>query len=415
MRVTGIIAEYNPFHNGHAYQAAQARHQSGADIVVAVMSGHITQRGELAIIDKWHRAQAAVNSGVDLVLELPTVFVLRSAQYFAAGGVRLLQNLGIIDYLSFGAEEAEISSLKSAAMALDDFAVAQQLKTNLRAGKTYAAAMAQALVTGGYATGDFIISPNNILGVEYLRALSKYAPQISPLPIQRIGSDYHATDLSGRFSSATAIRRTLKTDPAFAALIGDSLPGSWAETMSILFDAGWAPADASRLDAAILAKIRHMTQPQLQSVPEISEGLENRLYKAAHQTGSVAELLTRLKTKRYPITRLKRILNHLLLGTNAQEMASFEQSGPLYARVLALNDRGRMALRAISRSGFPIITKTTDHFNSRTYHSGIYTPLQSMLAYDIAATDLFALCLPNPANRKGGLDFSRSALHITLP
>src|SRR5665647_101396 len=268
MIATGIIAEYNPFHKGHAYQAVQARQLSGADAIVAVMSGHITQRGEIAVFDKWSRAQAAVSSGVDLVLELPTVFAVRSAQYFAAGGVRLLNDLGIVNHLSFGAEEAEIDSLEAAAAALEDSSVIETLKAGLNEGKPYAAAMAHALVTGGHTTAGFIISPNNILGVEYLRALKKYALAITPLPVRRIGSDYHSTEISGEYSSATAIRRAFMNCAAPAPLVLDALPPATTKMTEKLFASGWAPTDSSRLDNALLAKIRRMTDRQLQGVTE---------------------------------------------------------------------------------------------------------------------------------------------------
>lgn len=415
MHTTGIIAEYNPFHKGHAYHVDQARKLSGADTIIAVMSGHITQRGEIAMFDKWSRAQAAVLSGVDLVLELPAVFAVRSAQYFAAGGVRLLHSLGIVDHLAFGAEEAEIFSLNAAADGLESASVVKQLKDNLKGGQTYAAAMSHALVSGGHATDGFILSPNNILGVEYLRSLKKYAPNIAPLPIRRIGSHYHSTDISGEFSSATAIRQSFQKCSTPASDVLSALPASSTQMIVELLSTGRAPADPVRLDAVILSAIRRMTDTQLQAIPELSEGLENRLRKAANQAGTVTELLTLLKSKRYPYSRLRRILAHLLLGTDPVQLAEFDQTGPLYARVLAMNRQGRAALRAISiHSAIPVLTKTTAHLNARTYHSGILTPLQSMLAFDIAATDLFALCLPNPANRKGELDFRRSAIHIPL-
>ncbi len=415
MRTTGIIAEYNPFHRGHAYHAAQARSRSDADTIIAVMSGHITQRGEITIFDKWSRAHAAVLSGVDLVLELPSVFAVRSAQYFAAGGVRLLHSLGIVDHLAFGAEEAEISALNIAATAFESAAVIDQLKLSLNDGKTYAAALAHALVTGGHASAGFIVSPNNILGVEYVRALKKYAPEISPLPIKRIGNHYHSTDMSGELSSATAIRLAFRQAGEQYCDVLRALPDATAQMTTTLLASGQAPADPVRLDAVILSLIRRMTDIQLQALPELSEGLENRLRRSANQTGTVAELLLQLKSKRYPYSRLQRILAHLLLGTDPAQLAAFDETGPLYARVLAMNNRGRLALKSISRHAcIPVVTKTTAHLNSRTYHSGIFTPLQSMLAYDIAATDLFSLCLPDPANRKGGLDFCRSAVHIPV-
>ncbi len=161
-----------------------------------------------------------------------------------------------------------------------------------------------------------------------------------------------------------------------------------------------------------MSKLRRIPQDQLFQTPEVSEGLENRLRRVALQTGSAEELLTLLKTKRYPFSRLQRILIHLLLGTQSSQINEFDTTGPLYARVLAMNEQGQAALRAISRRGtVPIITKTTSSLNSRTYHSRNLTPLQTMLAIDITATDLFTLCLPNPEKRQGGLDFRRSAIH----
>ena len=413
MHATGIIAEYNPFHNGHAYHAAQARARSGADVVIAVMSGHIMQRGEIAIIDKWQRAKIAVSAGVDLVLELPTVFAARSAQYFATGGVQLLHRLGVVDHLSFGAEEANLSLLQAAAEALDNQSVIDRLKLNLKDGKPYAAAMADALVSHACTTDSLIKSPNNILGIEYLRALKKYAPNMEALPIRRIGSRYHDTEISGRYSSATALRHALRQSiiPPAAALT--ALPDFASQIVRELFGSGWAPTNPYSLDPAILSRIRRLSDQQLQTFPELSEGLENRLRKAADQTGTVADLLLRLKAKRYPYSRLQRILAHLLLGTTALQLAEFDAAGPLYARVLALNSRGQRALRLISRrADIPIVTKTTKFLNARTYHSGAFTLLQAMLAVDVTATDLFALCLPKSDNRKGGIDFCRSAFHL---
>lgn len=413
MRATGIIAEYNPFHNGHAYQVEQAGKLGQADAVIVVMSGHFTQRGEIAIFDKWRRAEAAVRSGVDLVLELPAVFAVRSAQYFAAGGVRLLNSLGIVEHLSFGAENSDLDSLRAAATGLADPKVIARLKQGLGNGKTYAAALAAALVSGGYTTANFIISPNNILAVEYLRSLAQYAPAMQPLPVCRIGSGFHDRQLSGRYASATAIRQELYQTRQLSALLFDSLPAASVELIGAQLDSGSALADISALTNVILEKLRRLPDNELLATPEISEGLENRLRNAARQAGTLSELMNLLKTKRYPYSRLQRLLVHLLLGTKSAQIKTFDESGPLYARVLALNERGRTALRQISRRGtIPVITKTSTCLNSRSYHANSFTPLQSMLAVDIAATELFSLCLPNPLQKKGGLDFRQSAIHV---
>ena len=414
MQTVGIIAEYNPFHNGHAYQAKQARHLTNADTVIAVMSGHFTQRGEIAIIDKWHRAETAVHSGIDLVLELPAVFAVRSAQYFAAGGVRLLQKLGIVDYLSFGAENADLKSLAVAASGLEDPLVTEKLKLGLGRGKNYAAALADALVTQGYTAHDFIISPNNILAVEYLRALSQYAPTIQPLPVRRIGSGFHDRSFSGSYSSATAIRSELYRATAITPPLRTAMPTATTTMIDALLQNGSAPANISALENTILAKLRSLSDMELLAAPEISEGLENRLKTASRNAGTLSELLALTKTKRYPFSRLQRLLIHLLLGTQRQQIEEFDASGPLYARVLALNNQGRSALRKIAAHGtIPTVTKTTAVLNSRSYHAKNFSPLQSMLAVDITATELFSICLPEPAQKKGGLDFRQSAIHVS--
>jgi predicted nucleotidyltransferase len=413
MQTVGIIAEYNPFHKGHAYQAQQARQSAQADTVIAVMSGHFTQRGEIAIIDKWRRAEAAVKSGIDLVLELPSVFAVRSAQYFAFGGVRLLSSLGIVDYISFGAENSDLSCLSAAAAGLDDPQVGEKLKLGLSRGKNYAAALADALVAGGYTARDFIISPNNILAVEYLRALARYAPTIRPLPVRRIGSGFHDKNLSDCFASATAIRHELLLSGSVTPPLHAALPPATAAILESLLDTGAAPAQISELENIILAKLRSLSDKELLATPEISEGLENRLKLAARNTGNLPELLELAKTKRYPYSRLQRLLVHLLLGTQREQIEAFDASGPLYARVLALNSQGRAALRKINDMGrIPVITKTTSMLNSRNYHTKDFSPLQSMLAVDITATDLFCLSLPCTTQRKGGLDFRQSAIFL---
>lgn len=410
MHATGIISEYNPFHNGHAYHAAKARSLTHSDFIIAVMSGHITQRGEITLLDKWSRALSAVASGVDLVLELPTVFAVRSAQSFAAGGVRLLASLGIVDHLCFGVETLSLSKLKDAAIGMDDCSVIANLKKNMKAsGGSYAVALSEALINGGYVSGDCIAGPNNILGIEYMRALKQHAPHMLPLPIHRVGNDYHSTGMSGEISSATAIRKQFDATscPPQSALA--ALPVVAQSILSQLIADGQAPTDSARLEAHFLAKLRRMSLAELQTVPECSEGLENRLIRAAAETGNFAEFMRALKTKRYPYSRLQRIVAHVLLGTTKDQLKDFDRSGPLYARVLATNLRGRAALREISKkSPLPLITKTTTFLNSQTLLRRSLSPLQSMLKYDIYATDLFALCLPAPYKRVGGLDFLRS-------
>lgn len=411
MHVTGIIAEYNPFHGGHAYHVAEARRLGRPDLVVAVMSGHITQRGEIAFCDKWTRAAMAVAGGVDLVFELPAVFAVRSAENFAAGGVRLLAALGVTGSLSFGVETGTPEQLAVVAAEIDQPRVVGGLKQNLRAGHSYAASLVAALADSGHVADDFVASPNNILGLEYLRALKRFAPHLVPLPVRRIGSGYHATGIAGELSSATAIRRRISSGEGVPADAAAALPAASRALLSRRISEGSAPADPGRLDVHLLAKLRCLSRAELDNLPECSEGLQNRLIAAAQQAGDTPGLLAALKTKRYPYSRLQRIVAHILLGTTRDALAEFDRAGPLYARVLAANRVGQSALRLFSRtSSLPVITRTAAVLNSRMLRDRLLSPLQTMLMYDIRATDLWALCLPSPAARIGGLDFLHSAI-----
>lgn len=413
MQTVGIIAEYNPFHNGHAYQATEARKQTQADAVIAVMSGHFTQRGEIAIMDKWKRAQAAATSGVDLVFELPVVFAVRSAQYFATGGVRLLNSLGVVNSLSFGAERAELGLIKSAASGLNETSVQITLRQQMKLGRTYAAALAHALEVHKFTANGFALSPNNILAVEYLRAIEKYAPQIQPVPVQRRGSQYHDTDVSSFFPSATAIRHSIYREQRLASDLRETLPPTTSQIIQDALNTREAPADFNQLTNVLLVKLRQMSNTDLLQIPEISEGLQNRVARAASLSGSLPEILEKIKTGRYPFARLQRIFIHVLLQSQLQTIRQFDESGPLYARVLAFNNKGRQALREILRqSTIPIVTKTTELLNSRAFRNRNMNPLQCMLAMDVAATDLFSLCLPATNKRKAGADFCRSAIWI---
>ena len=269
------------------------------------------------------------------------------------------------------------------------------------------------MVAGGYTARDFIISPNNILAVEYLRALTRYAPTMRPLPVRRVGSGFHDKNLSDGFASATAIRHGLFQSGSVTPPLHAALPAATAAIMESLLKSGAAPAQISGLENIILARLRSISDKDLLATPEISEGLENRLKLAARNAGNLSELLELVKTKRYPYSRLQRLLVHLLLGTQREQIEAFDASGPLYARVLALNSQGRAALREIALlERIPIITKTTAALNSRSYHKKDFSPLQSMLAVDITATELFCLCLPATAKRKGGLDFRQSAIYL---
>lgn len=396
MHVVGVIAEYNPFHQGHAYQLRAIRERFHDDVaIVAVMSGSFTQRGEAAVLDKWRRADLAVRGGCQLVLELPFLFACRSAQDFARGGVRLLQGLGCVDTLAFGAESPDLAPLMEAARAIDAPKTQAALHEALRAGASYAKALTAILQEASGLAADLLRQPNNILAIEYLRALRGYAPGIEPLLIARRGAGYHEASL-GPLASASAIRGELaKAQPDFASL-KDSLPEATYAAICEAFPAEIASTE--RLFRPLLARLLTMQGRELEAIFGLQEGLANRLLAKSQQSRTLQELIAGMVTSRYPASRISRIVPHLLLGTGERAAREAAETGPLYARVLAFDEVGRELLHTIKeRSALPLITKVSAALNSRERLEGDLTPLQAMLALDTRATELRALALPDHA------------------
>lgn len=400
MHVVGVIAEYNPFHQGHAYQlrairqAIRARFHDEAAIV-AVMSGSFTQRGETAVLDKWRRADLAVCGGCQLVLELPFLFACRSAQDFARGGVRLLQGLGCVDTLAFGAESPDLAPLMEAARVIDAPETQAALHEALRAGASYAKALTAILQEASGLAADLLRQPNNILAIEYLRAIRVYAQGIEPLLIARRGAGYHEASL-GPLASASAIRGELaKAQPDFASL-RDSLPEATYAAIRAAFPAEIASTE--RLFRPLLARLLTMQGRELEAIFGLQEGLANRLLAKSRQSQTLQELIAGMVTSRYPASRISRIVPHLLLGTGERAAREAAETGPLYARVLAFDEVGRELLHAVKeRSTLPLITKVSAALNSRERLEGDLTPLQAILALDTRATELRALALPDHA------------------
>ena len=409
MQVTGIIAEYNPFHNGHLYQIKKIREQADSH-VIAVMSGSFTQRGEAAIFDKWQRAQMAVSCGCDLVLELPFVFACRSAQDFAWGGVSLLTRLGIVDTLAFGAESADFTALTEIAGQLDDSTVQAKLHQGIGSGLSYAQALTKALGTATDAQ-TLLRQPNNILAVEYLRSLKLMDSPIKPLLIPRQGAGYHDHKLSGKISSATAIRRCLY-EGTDTASIAKAMPAAAYRSIS-----GCSTKQLPVMNRLLLPlKVKLLTSQaaDLQSCCGIGEGLENRIIACAQKATDWQELIKAVTTKRYPSSRIARTLIYLLLGLNTAEMTAFTADGPLYARLLAASPRGRDLLRSIKdNSTIPLITKTSQYLTSqkRCQNPADLTKLEAMLRYDTLATQLRELTCPEAGGRN---DFQQSPLFSKL-
>ena len=412
MRTLGIIAEYNPFHNGHQIHLNMSQKNAQSTASVCIMSGNFTQRGELALFDKWTRAKMAVYGGIDLVIELPVVFAVRSAEAFASAAIRLLNSLEIIDTVAFGAETPDYLLLNKIATSLMDENTIKSFQRHMKSGQSYPTALATAINNILDISPTLLSEPNNILAIEYLKAINQYDCQLSPLIIPRISSHHNNPMIIGNISSATAIRKILYHHPQNISAIKDCVPNSTYEQIEeadkLLFR-----RSLNNLSVFLLAKLRNSTLANLQSIPGISEGLEHKLFNIINRSTSYDDLIQNLKSKRYPTSRLQRILIHYLLNTNKEVIKTFDEAGPLYARVLAFNQKGRLLIKNLKQtSSLPIINKVSNYITSKDKNKPNLSMLQQMLLFDIYATDLFFLSINDSKYHIGGLDFLHSPIYI---
>ena len=411
---TGIIAEYNPFHNGHLYQLRQATHLTGQPVVVA-MSASFMQRGEPACLSKWLRARLAVENGAALVLELPTAFSLRSAQFFASGGVQLLAATGSVTTLSCGVESPELN-FGALAQRITSDAAQGRIRSLLSQGKSYAAACAAVLgeaqqedgVTAMQASSNEgkafagLTKPNDILALEYAKALQ--ATDIKPLFIERRGDGYNDREISGTMSSATAIRQALNnSNDGWQQAVPASVRQALLDN---------APGyDAALLWQLLRYKLRLMSVDAIADACQCSEGLEN-LLKDAAACPSFAEALQLCTSKRYTTSRIRRLFMQLLLDVPRWR---WEDNTPAYLRVLAFNDTGRQLLKQMkSTASLPIITGLYRNWPQRLQHLSmrqqqIYT---QQLELELKATELWSLLQLNPDLNRYGNDYLISPSYV---
>ncbi|MEG1874159.1 MAG: nucleotidyltransferase family protein [Angelakisella sp.] len=391
MKIAGIIAEYNPFHNGHAWQIAETR-RMGATHIVAVMSGCYTQRGEPALCDKWLRTRGALLGGCDLVLELPLPYAMATAQRFAQGGLQLLDAMGV-SWVSFGSECGELPPLRRAAEALGNPAVQARIPVLLSAGITYAAARQRAVEEqAGASVGMLLQSPNNILAIEYLTALDKLQSTIEPVTVKRLGAA-HDSDQEGALPSASALRRVLRQGD----FLTQGMPELWGELL-LQAAAQGRLTDPGILDRLALAKLRGMAAADWATVPDIAEGLENRFYDAARVADSLSDLLARVKTKRYTLARLRRIALAGWLGLT-EELGALP---PPYLRILGMNRRGSELLGALSP------TLPLSHAAARLEELGELPG--RFIRLEAAADDLYGLLTPTV--QPCGKDYTESIIKL---
>lgn len=405
--VLGIIAEYNPFHNGHLYHLENSKKQTGCDYSVAIISGNFTERGSTSIIDKWEKTQMAIDSGVDLVIELPVLYSISSSENFAEGSIKILNSLGIIDYLSFGSEDQDIKLLDDIAtiLANEPEAYKSLLTTELNKGLSFPASRQNALLTyldNSAKYSDILSCPNNILGIEYLKALKKYNSNIIPHCIKRFESEYNSDKISNNIASSTAIRTLIKNNNI--KTIKNIVPAS---SYSILIDSiknGHTVIDLSVFEKEIIYILRKMTIEEIKKLPDVSEGLEFLIKKAVNSCNKLSELINIVKSKRYTQTRIQRILLYTLLGITKEDMNISKKTSP-YIRILGFNRNGKKLISTICKNNpnLPVITSVKSFIDSNSDSN-----LQRLLDIDILATNIYTLGFKNDSF--SNLDFKNKII-----
>lgn len=353
MKTAGLIAEFNPFHNGHKYILEKIKEKF--DAAVVMMSGSFVQRGDIAITDKHTRAATALNNGADLVLELPVIYALNTAQRFAMGAVETLDKTGVTDCLVFGSELGRGDELIRAAELLENEPphISEKIKKFVSEGMNYPSAREKAYE--GYINSDILSKPNNILAVEYIRAIKHMGSSIKPYTIERT-NDFHSTDITGDVISATAVRRLIENGKEVEKYVPE-IPNGGFDIYSL-----------KPLENALLYHLRTVQPQVLAQINDVSEGLENRITAAAGKSRSFDEICEKVKSKRYTMSRIRRILLSSFLGIT-KELA---QLPPSYIRVLGMNDTGKKLLKDMkNKAQLPVAVKTACLKNDEIFKAEI--------------------------------------------
>ncbi len=380
MKVAGIVAEYNPFHTGHAHQIAATRAALGQDCaVVAVMSGNWVQQADCAMVDKWTRARLALMGGADLVLELPTVWAMSSAESFARGAVSILHACGVADAVSFGSECGDVDKLCRVAECLDSEAYRAALTSLLDKGDSFAACRQRAAEQViGKQDGSLLTKPNNNLGVEYIRALNALGSNIDPMTVLRQGAGHNEVTNETVFRSATQLRAEIAKE-------------NWNEVQGYLPSGGLDLLQAAprpglqRVERAVLARLRAMTAEDWAQLPDsgATEGLSQRLERAGKTCTDLADFFDRAKTKRFAHARLRRLVLWAYLDLTAADVPQT----PPYIRVLGFNERGRRVLAQMRKTAtLPVITKPA-------HAKRLEGDARRLFELESRCTDLYDLCL----------------------
>lgn len=407
-KVLGIIAEYNPFHNGHLLHLEKSKKICDAQYSVCVMSGNFVQRGNTSIVNKWIRAEMALKSGVDLVLELPTVYSISSAENFAEGAIKLLNSLKIVDTISFGSENSDINVLNRISSVLHEEPkqYLEFLNSESKKGLSFPKARENAILL--YLNDkkylNILNQPNNTLAIEYLKALKKYKSHISPISVKREKVFYNSNCIVDEYASATAIRNMIINEQFND--IRKVVPASSYNLLMNEIEEGHLVIDIFKFEKEILYAIRRLSADDIKNFPEVTEGLENAIKNASNSCNNLSELINMIKSKRYTHTRIQRILLYILLNITKKDMYLSRKNIP-YARILGYSPQGKELISEIYKAN-PKITLITsvknflDSSNNKTY--------KYMLNKDILATNIYTLAYKN--NSTANLDYTKKIVTL---
>lgn len=408
-RVLGIIAEYNPFHNGHMYHLQKAKEQSGAQYCICVMSGNFVQRGNTSIVNKWKKAEMALLNGVDLVIELPTIYSVASAEGFSLGAIKLLNNLKIADAISFGTETSDFAALNNISSIVNEEPMKYKsiLNSELKKGLSFPKARENALMlylNDNKRYDNILNTPNNILAIEYLKALKKIKSTIQPIPVKREKVYYNDNVIVDEFASATAIRKLLKNEEF--SEIRKVVPKSTYQILEKETELGNVVLDLSRYEKEIIYNLRRMTVSEIAELPDVNEGLEHSLKNAANYSNDITNLINIVKTKRYTVTRIQRILICALLGITKRDVGMAKKTEP-YIRVLGFNEKGKELISRINKQNpkATVITsvKKFQDKNNNNKNSKIY---KRLLDIDIFSTNVYTMACKSES--LANLDYTKN-------
>lgn len=392
-KISGVICEFNPLHNGHAALLRHIRHETGGPIV-CVMSGNFVQRGEAAALDKWSRTRLALQNGADLVIELPLPWAMSGAERFAFGGVSVLHALGCVDELWFGSEDGNADALREIAAFLLSDTFSAAVKPYLAEGLSFASARGKAIETALSPDAAALNEqPNNILGIEYCKALLKLQSGITPHTIRRFSVAHDAAAAAGGFASASLLRQM----SASGEDISPFVPTETDRVIRELFDKKQFPASLSWLERGILGFLSTCPAETLRNVPDVSEGIENRIQTAAGTVSTLSELYDAVKSKRYSHARIRRIVLGAYLG-----LTKDLPEAPLYIRVLGMNENGTEILRAAD-AALPFVMRPADV-------KKLSPEAQHIFALEARADDLYALC--TEVRRPAKMDYTEKLIRL---